>query len=593
MKTELKSLQRDLYSGRPTLPHRRKALAGLAALLASGIGTVIAIRKGPARRAFEQMKMSRLTSHGTAVSAAISSDSRYVVYAQDDAGRQSLWIREVAVNSSVEIVPASNVNYWRLKFSPDNNFIYYSAVEGYFVTLYRIPTLGGIPEKVLFDVDSGVTFSPDGKQFAFARHATAIGEDRILIAHVDRTQESVIAFRKQPSFFLTSLAWSPDGSRIVCAAGGLQPQAYANLVEISPLGGPVKPIGTRHWFDVETVEWLHEGDGLVATVSESSDGPSQVWGISYPSGEWYRITNDLSEYSSVNVTADSASLVSLKADRQAAVWIAPQGDAAFAQQMTKGGTGADGAMGISCAPDGRIVYTSLTGGASDIWIMAGDGTNPRQLTANTRSNITPRVSADGRFIVFVSDRTGLKHIWRMDMDGNNVVQLTSEAEEQYVECSPDSQWILYTSTASGKQRLWKTPISGGKAVKLTDTHGVWPAVSPDGKLIAFFYRDEQADPRQGIAIMPFAGGPPLERFPLTRAIVRWSHDGTALLYIQHGNGRSNIWMQPINGGPARQVTDFKSGRFFWAEWSRDGTLLTLSRGDVSRDVVLISDLKST
>jgi hypothetical protein len=54
---------------------------------------------------------------------------------------------------------------------------------------------------------------------------------------------------------------------------------------------------------------------------------------------------------------------------------------------------------------------------------------------------------------------------------------------------------------------------------------------------------------------------------------------------------SNIWIQPTDGSPPRQLTDFKSDRIFSFDWSHDGKWLALSRGPEQRDVVLMSDFK--
>jgi Tol biopolymer transport system component len=56
-------------------------------------------------------------------------------------------------------------------------------------------------------------------------------------------------------------------------------------------------------------------------------------------------------------------------------------------------------------------------------------------------------------------------------------------------------------------------------------------------------------------------------------------------------GVSNIWIQPLDDSPARQLTDFKSDRIFSFDWSRDGKWLALSRGPEERDVVMMSDFK--
>lgn len=68
-------------------------------------------------------------------------------------------------------------------------------------------------------------------------------------------------------------------------------------------------------------------------------------------------------------------------------------------------------------------------------------------------------------------------------------------------------------------------------------------------------------------------------------------DGTAFTYVDDRDGVSNIWAQPLDGRPPRQLTDFKGERIFHFDWSRDGSQLVFSRGFRAHDVVLIRDLK--
>ena len=78
--------------------------------------------------------------------------------------------------------------------------------------------------------------------------------------------------------------------------------------------------------------------------------------------------------------------------------------------------------------------------------MGSDGSNPTQLTSNTGGvNFSPRVSPDGHYIVFNSDRTGSQQIWRMDIDGNNPKQLTDSPlqRDSGLDCSPDGKWVVY------------------------------------------------------------------------------------------------------------------------------------------------------
>ena len=60
---------------------------------------------------FQRMKLTRITSSGNAMNAAISADGKYIVHALEDAGRQSLWLRNVKTNGSIQIVSPAEVEY--------------------------------------------------------------------------------------------------------------------------------------------------------------------------------------------------------------------------------------------------------------------------------------------------------------------------------------------------------------------------------------------------------------------------------------------------------------------------------------------------
>src|SRR5205823_6667567 len=147
------------------------------------------------------------------------------------------------------------------------------------------------------------------------------------------------------------------------------------------------------------------------------------------------ITNDLSDYRDANLTADTGSMVTVQVNRVSNIWSAPDGDVSHARQLTHGSNKYDGEVGLQWTPDGKIVYTSITSFAPNVWIMNGDGGNPRQLTQN--DGRYPAVSPDGRYIVFNSQQAGTSNIWRMDADGGNSRQLTDNGGLPSV--SPDGR----------------------------------------------------------------------------------------------------------------------------------------------------------
>ena len=272
------------------------------------------------------------------------------------------------------------------------------------------------------------------------------------------------------------------------------------------------------------------------------------------------------------------------------IWIAPGGDASRATQITSNNS--EGMSGVRWTPDGRIVYTSRTQGFVNIRIMNADGTGQRQLTAEPGGSFGPSVSPDGRYVVFTSNRTGNYCVWRMEIDGSNPKQLTNVASAQNAEITPDGRWVVYSGTETGLSNLWKVPIDGGSPIRLTDYTSSGPVPSPNGKLIAFKFVDEQATPkRQRFAIMTVEGGQITKVFDLPQPLeqmIRWTPDGRALTYVDTRDGISNNWAYPIDGSPPKQLTGFKSDRVFGYAWSRDGKQLAVARGSIATDVVLIS-----
>ncbi|HLE61526.1 MAG TPA: DPP IV N-terminal domain-containing protein, partial [Pyrinomonadaceae bacterium] len=489
------------------------------------------------------MKIARLTSTGTADEAAISPDGKYLVHVASENGQQSLRVRQVNTNSDVQIVPPSDVQYAGLTFSRDGDFIYYVAADKNSSTsnLYQIPVLGGNERRVISNVGSAVTFSPDGQQLAFIRNFPDAGEDALMIASAHSGGERKLTVRKLPNFF-RHVAWSPEGKTIACSAGSFVPSYTTYVVEVALESGREKQIGTQSWMFMGQLAWIGDGSALILGASEQGSGSfdaQQVWYVSYPEGEARRVTNDLNNYTGVSLTSDSNRLVTVQSETSSNVWIVPNGDANRATRTTTAAGKIDGRDGLASTPEGKIVYASKASGNLDLWMMNGDGTNQRQLTENSRINNHPAVSPDGRYIVFASDRTGTPNIWRIDIDGSNARQLTRGSGEDNPQCSPDGKWVMYTLLGAGKPTVWRVSIDGGAPQQLTEKHTAAAVFSPDGKSVACLYREEQPNSPLKLAIFPLEGGQPTRIFDASMlaeevSLVpppRWTTDGHALTYV--------------------------------------------------------------
>ncbi|HKF58384.1 MAG TPA: winged helix-turn-helix domain-containing protein [Blastocatellia bacterium] len=591
-------------SGEPALAslrrHRKVAalVFGLIIISVTGVAILLYRVAGSARNgtSSSEIEVTPLTRTGTTGMAAISPDGRYIVYSVHEAGRESLWLRQLATSSAQQIIPAADVSYLGLTFSRDGNHLYMVRTEenGLVSTLRRMPALGGVPARLLDDIDSAITLAPDGSQMAFVRNSR--DESALIIANADGGNQHKLARRPMTDYFKIP-AWSRDGKVIACSSGsGDSYDLQQGIVAIRVEDGAQRAASPPKWAWTHWVEWLADGKGMLITAREHHGTADQIWHVSYPDGNARRLTSDSKMYRSLSLTADAKTMAAVQTELLSDIWVAPGADAARARKVTFG----TGSYGDVCyAPDGRIVYSSQASGNLDIWIMNADGSGQKQLTADSGVNHQQTVSPDGRYIVFASNRAGVFNIWRMDSDGGNPVRLTRSSGEKFPYCSPDGKWVVYNTAPSDQDlySVWKVSIDGGEPEQLPQSYAERPVISPDGSRIAYFQGDGSADDPYRIIVVPLTGGSPERTFVIPQdlaplPVVHWAPDNRSLNYSAIRSGISNVWRQPLDGSAPIKVTDFKvDGRFLF-DWSRDGKDLVLSRRAWPADLVLLSNFTS-
>jgi Tol biopolymer transport system component len=565
-------------------------VAGLAAaVLLAAFGLYFVIAGKRAGLAFQMMAIERLTNVGQVQRAAISPDGKYLAYATSIPGKHSLWVRQVATQSDIQIVEAAAATYYGLTFSRDGNYIYFArdAGSGQSSQLFQVPVIGGEPRRLATRVDSPITFSPDGRRFAFLRE-TSVESQALMVAGVDGGPEQGLAQRTAPDEFSGyGVAWSPDGKRIAASA-------YSDgkcFVMVAPAGGgPLQKVGAEGWQYIQQLAWLADSSGIILIAGQSRTAPEQVWLISYPDGKVRRITNDLNSYVDLSLTADARTLIAVQAETLSSVWMVPDAKAARASQLTVGAGTQDGIYGLASTADGRMVFASTAGGTRELWILA-KGSRPRPITTDADLGFfsTPSVCPDGQ-IVFGSGPLGNANLWRVDLEGGKPKPLLPRGTHGAPSCSPDGKWIYFNSLGNSYYSLWRVPAEGGAAEQITRYPSTFPVVSPDGKWAAFRLAGSN---RTAFGIIPSTGGEPVKVFDFSffglggTAILRWSPAGNAVDYIDTKNGVSNIWRQSLDGGGPRQVTGFNSGLIFNFVWLLNGKDLAVARGNTTSDVVRI------
>jgi eukaryotic-like serine/threonine-protein kinase len=608
LRGDLKRLRRDTDSGRSsvgTTASLQSAPPGRQLLL-SVVGTVLAIaviaavyewRRGAQRSGpnLQNMTIARLTDSGDVSHAAISPEGRYVAYVLQGV-QPSLWVRQVATESAVQVLPPSEGKYWGIAFSRDGDYIYFLR-EGKgnknFGDLYEIPVLGGSPKLVLKHVEMGFAVAPDGKRIAFIRFSP---DGTVNTANIDGTGVRLLARDTDISesfSFASPISWTADG-KMFALTSWWRKDGYTSAIRCYPAEGGKPSILPSRKLLIQAA-WLHDQSGFLVAAAPAftKNFRSQIWQQPFPEGEPQRITNDLGDYNDLSLTADDKLLSAVEKEVTSTVFVAPSSDPDHGVPIT---TAKSDGLAVLWMPNGSLI---LQDAKSQFSLAQADGKNRVSTFKDELGHEGISVCGDGRFVVFASAREGSRSsIWRVDSDGHNMKRLAGREGEDDADphCSPDGAWVIYASLRRNEQFLRKVSIEGGPAVNLLNTLAVAPRYSPDGKQIAFYGQYDQQD-RWIIFLISSAGGPRLKTFELPLegslnywdySMLHWTPDGQALTYPLLVGDEMNLWSQPISGGPPRQLTHFHD-RILTYDWSPDGKRLAITRAKYSSDVVLISN----
>ena len=576
------------------------ALLILIPIVGFGLYKLVGPRKHVSH--FQATKTNKLTATGNIRNAAISVDGKYLAYTMNEAGRQGLWVRQLTVANGIRVVAPEEVEYRGLTFSRDGTYVYYVVAErgdGRHGRLYQVPALGGSAREIKNDVDSPISFSPDGKQIAFVRSHPDEGVEALVVANEDGSGEQQITNKKFPERITTYSAptWSPDGARITYGVQSSDARGfYMKLMEVRLADKAEQLISPQRWLEVGQSAWLADGSGLVVSAQDENSSLLQLWYLNYPGGEARKLTNDLSDYREVSISSNTGALLTVQSQTFTSIWRATKDDPGRLTQIT---TGAGRYVDLAWTPEGAILYGSDASGTADIWEMNTDGSNQQQLTAGAGRNYAPVASPDGRFVIFHSNRSGTWQIWRMNRDGSDPVRLTNDAEgsSNWPQVTPDGRWVIYEHTGKGTlANLWKIPIEGGTPVRLTDKLSMRASVSRDGRLIAYWHKEDQPNAPWQISVINAEDGKPVRLFDVPQSDadgnsnIRWTPDGSAFIYIDFRDGVTNLRLQTLDGSPAKQLSNFNKDQFYSFDLARDGSLI-FARGLMTNDLILITDAK--
>jgi Tol biopolymer transport system component len=576
----------------------------LIVLAAAGYG-VYSLLVGKSASPFQNFAISQITNDGKSARAAISPDGKYILSELDDGGKASLWLRHVPTNSDTQVVAPADAIYTDLDFSPDGDYIYFIKAEAAVQSvrdLFRAPVLGGAPQLVVHDIDSDISFSSDGKHFAFIRdNDPDVGKYQFRTANPDGSDEKM--FVGGPAAEASRIvAWRPNANQV--AKLQFQMGDQLSVIRLFEIGsGQPKTIASFADKLLSTMVWLPDGKGLLALYQDPSSQfiRYQIGLISYPSGQFHAVTKDTNNYSSLTLSADAKTLATVQQRTLRSFYVFP---------ATVSGANLPSPVLPKERDVGDFAWAETGGfylaGQGDFVRVSLDGSNKTVLLSNV-AIFGINSCADGRSVVFswIGQGGGTNvNVWRTDANGADAKQLSFGKFDSTPVCSQDSKWVYYRDlTTEGVTRV---PVDGSsKPVLVPGTivpHAIVAdrriAVSPDGKYLACVISLTPAASStanvQKIALVPLDAGPEpqtrlLEPDPRLRGQLTFTPDGRALVYSIRQNGVENLWLQPLDSSPGRQITDFPAELIDVYHWSPDGKSVGMIRSQPESDVVLLRE----
>ena len=580
-------------AGRHKLGTGFTVLLGLMVLLAAGYGIYSLVTRHP-MRPFRNFSVTKLTEEGKAALVAMSPDGKYILSLMgENNGQVSLWLRNVPTNSNTQVQPPADVYYNGLRFSPDGNYLYFVRSDpgnSDLRFLYRAPLLGGTPERLAEDVDSNITFSPDGKRIAFMRYDNPDpGKYRLMVKSLGSGEETALTSGAN-SQGLYNPAWSPDGKTILCVVN--QPgDALSGLMAVDARSGQQRLVLSSD-SGLASPTWLPDGSGLLVLERTRSSNFTlqQIVFVVYPEGRTDPVTRDTNNYSDLSVAANGQVLATVLSEGRYNLYVmSAASGGADARQVAP----AAAFTNLYWTHDGRLIDDKDN---SLNWVNPDSGAKGSFATEEGSAAGDPWECPDGRYVVFLLGLRGGKgseNVWRADASGGNLKQLTQGKLENFPVCAPDSRSVYYMD---GNGIVMQVPIDGGASRKVSDLaiNAGFFDISPDGRTLAFATIDHAAGHEEKLALISTDTGQVQKKIEFQRprrGMVRFARDGKSVVYPTRENNVDNLWQQPLDGSAGKQLTSFKAEHLWDYHWSPDGSKLAIVRGHTDSDVVLMRDMQ--
>src|SRR6516225_9495678 len=457
------------------------------------------------------------------------------------------------------------------------------AVGWIFLNRYRdqhLPTPRVVPFTGLSGFEFYPAFSPDGNQLAFASSAGPGDATHIYVKLIGAGTPLRLTNSTRDDF---APVWSPDGRYIAFARGSDQ---GCDVLSVPSLGGPerqLRHVDCGNFGFGRNLAWSPDGKVIAVIDRVSSKGAYPICFVSVANLEEREFTSPPIGYFADTDPAFSPDGQTLAFTR----WPDTILDDIYLQPVAGGQARrltSDGKIiyGLAWTADGRsIVYSSNRAGLPTLWRVPTSGGEPEPLAGIGQDVYFPAISPHRKLLAYTQQLEN-DNIWRAAgprsiAPGGPPVELISsprtQADEQF---SPDGKRIAFMSNRSGSFEIWVCNSDGSNPVQLTSFGGPatgTPHWSPDGGWIAF---DSRPGGKAGVFVISAQGGEPrrVTEGNWDDIVPSWSRNGKWIYFCSNRSGDWELWKVAATGGKAQSLT--QNGGFE-AKESRDGKWLYYSK----------------
>ncbi|HEV2085546.1 MAG TPA: protein kinase [Gemmatimonadales bacterium] len=571
---------------------------GVAAVLVALAGAVAIglTRKPPEVRLGRRVQMT--LTPGLEIDPALSPDGKFVAFVAGPLSATRLYVRQIDGGTPAAITRENDGFARDPRWSPDGQRLVFSSARGIEV----IPAFGGVP-RLLVGLPPraawiDAAWSPDGQSIVFSlgdsvftrpvNGGTGRGLARLAEAH--------------------SCTWSPDGHWIACVSGNLQfvrNEDFGNIANssvwvIPATGGPPIRVTDDQSLNTSPAWFPHP---LSLLYISNREGGRDIYQVALtrsgqPSRDAVRLTTGLNA-ATVNVSADGRRLAYAAYTRTANVWSVPV-PASGAVPLSRAEpvtTGTQEIEAFDVSADGRwLVFDSDRSGIQQLYRMPLQGGEVEQLTNDPEPAMGPSVSRDGREISYHTFRNGFRQLFVMGAEGGTPIQVTHDsAQNRLSTWSPDGRSLAFQKNAlssSEETDVVSRDASGNWGTPRTLLRrGDIPVWAPDGSRVLTLLKEGD---RAVLVVVPVAGGAPRPVLsprapsPWPGSMWAWSDDGRFIYYVGQdpADKKTGIWRVPAAGGPARLTVwfDKQSGILIRPWFKVQGKRIYFHRGDQQSDI---------